>query len=48
MTTTTHERPTSPVSDAYLAAVGAALAGVPDSDRQELLDDLLEPVTIGL
>ena len=42
MTTTTHERPTSPASDAYLAAVGAALAGVPDSDRQELLDDLAE------
>jgi hypothetical protein len=29
-------------SDAYLAAVGAALAGVPDSDRQEFLDDLAE------
>lgn len=39
---TTHERPLSAAGDAYLAAVGAALAGVPDSDRQELLDDLAE------
>ena len=42
MTTTTHDRPASAASDAYLAAVGAALVGVPDSDRQELLDDLAE------
>lgn len=39
---TTHDRPLSAASSAYLAAVGAALAGVPDSDRQELLDDLAE------
>ena len=42
MTATTHDRPISAASDAYLAAVGVALAGVPDSDRQELLDDLAE------
>ena len=42
MTTTTQHPPVSAASDAYLAAVGAALAGVPDSDRQELLDDLAE------
>ena len=42
MTTTTHERPIPTASEAYLTAVGAALAGVPDSDRQELLDDLAE------
>ena len=39
---TTHERPLSAAGDAYLAAAGAALTGVPDSDRQELLDDLAE------
>ena len=42
MTTTTHDRAQSAASDTYLAAVGVALAGVPDSDRQELLDDLAE------
>ena len=42
MTMTTHDRPLSTVGAAYLAAVGAALAGVADSDRQELLDDLAE------
>jgi hypothetical protein len=42
MTMTTHERPLSAAGDAYLTAVGAALAGVPDSDRLELLDDLSE------
>jgi hypothetical protein len=42
MTTTTHDRTASAASDAYLAAVGAALVGVADSDRQELLDDLAE------
>jgi hypothetical protein len=42
MTTTTYDRALSAASGAYLAAVGAALEGVSDSDRQELLDDLAE------
>lgn len=37
---TTIDRPTS--VEPYLAAVAAALAGVPDAERQELLDDLAE------
>jgi hypothetical protein len=42
VTTIDQTSATAAATDAYLAAVAAALAGVPDPERQDLLDDLAD------